>query len=378
MNQHKDQAAPADGPNPKSLWWTLIIGLLLAFGILEYAAHRWLFALEQAAYGRETSAAEARDFVCQGASNHPICAAAFARAGRPPAALWLGNSQLAAINRMQPGDRNAPAILHSDLAARGRYLVSYQMPNASLDEHLLTVEAVLPTYDPQLVILPICYDDIRETSIRDDVRALIDMPGVRSSMAADPLGAQMLRVAAAGTTDAEVSTEDPKSVRPKVEAALVGWLEAHSSLWAKRDSLRGMLGFAIHTLRNKILGINSQSKRPVPPSLEAERLARLDQFLREMHSRGTRVLIYVPPYRQNVSGPYVAADYARFKARLAAMAAANGARYADLDNIVPGPEWGMVTDDLFGFQEYDFMHFTAAGHQKLASAVDAQLRAMQF
>ncbi|MCC7394354.1 MAG: hypothetical protein IT553_05825 [Sphingomonadaceae bacterium] len=378
MNHASDQAAPADGPNPKSLWWSLIIGLLLAFGLLEYAAHRWLFALEQAAYGRETSAAAARDFVCQGASNHPVCASAYARSGRPPVALWLGNSQLAAINRMRPGDNNAPALLHADLAARGRYLVSYQMPNASLDEHILMVEAVLPTYDPQLVILPVCYDDIRETSIRDDVRAMVDLPGVRAAMAADPLGAEMLHVASAGTTEAEVSTDDPKSVRPKVESAIVGWLEGHSSLWAKRSSLRGMLGFAVHTLRNKMLGINSQTKRPVPPSLEAERLARLDQFLREMRGRGTRVLLYVPPYRQNVSGPYVSADYARFKARLQALAAANGARYADLDAIVPGPEWGMVTDDLFGFQEYDFMHFTAAGHQRLAAAVDAQLRAMQF
>ncbi|MEQ1689402.1 MAG: hypothetical protein ABL874_12590, partial [Sphingopyxis sp.] len=342
-----------------------------------------LINVAEAAYGQETAAYRGgATNLCEGAATHPRCAAAYQAAGQAARArgsvLWLGNSQLAAVNRIGPGDRGAPAILHDRLAARGRYLVTYAVPNANLPEHILTIEAVIPAYNPDVVILPVTYDDIREIGLRDDVAALLDQPGLRARLGASEHGRDVLAAAGAAGTAPASQAEDPRSIRPRVERALVGTLEAHSDLWAKRDAMRGMLGFAIHTLRNKALGINSQTKRAVDPALYRARMEMLDDYLADLRARGVRVLLYVPPYRQNVSGPYVEADYAQFKRDLAGAAARHGADFADLDAIVPGPEWGMVTDSLFGFREYDFMHFTGAGHRRLVGAMDAKLRTMGY
>lgn len=381
MTRAEDQAAPSDGPDPWAAYASLFAGLALAIALLFVAKDRWLINLQEAAYGLETAAYRGAGMnLCEGAKTHSRCVAAYRTAGGGRSVLWLGNSQLAAVNRIQPSDRNAPALLHARLAARGRYLVTYAVPNANLNEHILTIEAVIPSYHPDVVVLPVCYDDIRELGVRADVAELIDQPGLRTRLGARGYGRQVLAAAGVQTDrgEAAVNHDDPRSIRPKVEAALVGALEQHSDLWKQRDSLRGMLGFAIHTLRNKALGINSQTKRAVDPMLYRERMTMLGDYLNDLRARGVRVLLYVPPYRQNVSGPYIEGDYAAFKHDLAAMATRNGADYADLDAIVPGPEWGMVTDSLFGFQEYDFMHFTGDGHRRLAAAIDARLQAMSF
>lgn len=380
MTRAEDQAAPSDGPDPWTAYASLFAGLALAISLLFVAKDRWLINLQEAAYGLETAAYRgAGTNLCEGAKTHGRCVAAYRAAGSGRSVLWLGNSQLAAVNRIQPSDRNAPALLHERLAARGRYLVTYAVPNANLAEHILTIEAVLPAYHPDVVILPVCYDDIRELGVRADVAELIDQPGLRARLGASGYGRQVLAAAGMPTDGGSAAAkDDPRSVRPKVEAALVGALEEHSDLWAQRDSMRGMLGFAIHILRNKMLGINSQTKRAVDPTLYRERMTMLNGYLADLRARGVRVMLYVPPYRQNVSGPYVEGDYAAFKSELAAMATRNGVDYADLDAVVPGPEWGMVTDSLFGFQEYDFMHFTGYGHRRLAASIDARLRAMSF
>lgn len=380
MTVHEDQAAPDDGPDPWTAWVSLGLGLIAALLLLLHARDAWLINLEEAAYGQETAGYEgAGNIQCQGAATHQRCLTTFRADSGRRAVLWLGNSQLAAVNRIGPGDRNAPAILHDALRPRGLHLVAYQMPNANLPEHLLTIEAVIGDYRPAAIILPVTYDDLREVGVRGDVAAFVDQtPGLRAQLAQRGYGRAIMAQlgnAAAGPADAH---HDSKSIRPVVEDAIVETFEQHSTLWEKRTSLRGMLGFAIHTLRNKVLGINSQTKRPVNPTLYRDRMAMLGEAVASLRARGIDVLLYVPPYRQNVPGPYVEADYQQFKRDLAVIAQANGARFADIDRVVPGPEWGMVTDSLFGFREYDFMHFTGAGHRRLAAALNGELTAMGY
>lgn len=380
MTHGDDQAAPSDGPDPWTAHASLLLGLILAVTLLLHARDHWLINLQEAAYGQETAAYQgAGGIQCQGAETHSVCRDTFRRSGVDRSILWLGNSQLAAVNRIRAGDRNAPTILHDAVLTRGSFVVTYQMPNANLIEHLLTIEAVLPDYRPAAIMLPVTYDDLRETGVRADVAAfLTDTPDLRARLSASGYGraalAQMTG-AAGGPADPH---RDPKSIRPIVEDALVAALEERSSLWQKRAQLRGMLGFAIHTLRNRMLGINSQTKRAVSPALYRERMAMLSAHVASLRARGVDVLLYVPPYRQDVSGPYVDADYQRFKQELQGIASANGARFVDIDAIVPGPEWGMVTDNLFGFREFDFMHFTGRGHQRLAGALNQELQAMGY
>jgi hypothetical protein len=351
-------------------WLPLIFGAVLALSYLEYARTHVLLALQNAAFGRETavfSGAAADREQCEGASDSAKCVASWKAAGEPPVILWFGNSQLMGINRVKKGDVNAPAQLAARLKQRGYRVVTYAMPNANLSEQDIEFDAIAPVYKPKVFLMPVCFDDIRELQIRDDIAAFKGDPAqVQRADADTPKAAEPGKVATSAT------------VQARVEGKVTDWLKAHWPLWDARDGLRGTAGFAIHALRNQLLGIHSTSKRPVDPGLLRDRMKLLDGMLARARAQGMQVLLYVPPYRQDMDGPYVAEQYAAFKAELKAMADKHGARYTDLTPIVPGPEWATVTDDLFGFQEPDFMHFTADGHKRLTDAMDEQLRAMGY
>ncbi|MEN2785440.1 hypothetical protein ACFOKI_12520 [Sphingomonas qilianensis] len=315
---------------------------------------------------------------CADASDSAYCLASWRKAGAPPAVLWFGNSQLTGINRYGPGDLNAPELLRRTLAQRGHYLVTYSQPNADLTEQTIVWNATAPAYRPKLLILPICYDDIRELGVRDTVADFVDRPAVMARLRAQsywPLIAGAVQQSAkAGAPPATGHA----SIQTTVDAAATRFLRDHWALWRDRDALRGALGFVTHILRNELLGIHSTSKRPVDTSIYADRLALLDGLVADARAHGTDVLLYVPPYRQDIDGPYPMAQYRGFKRDLQQLAMRHGAGFADLDPIVPGPEWATVTDAVFGFKEPDFMHFTAAGHRRLAADVDRATRRLGY
>jgi hypothetical protein len=127
-----------------------------------------------------------------------------------------------------------------------------------------------------------------------------------------------------------------------------------------------------------VLGIDARTKRKVEDALYQEKMRVLAWILAEAQRRHIRVLLYVPPYRTDIDGPYIAADYARLKVDMAGMAERFGARYADLDNMVPGSEWATIVHPIYGFESEDFMHFTATGHARYAAGIDAALKEMGF
>ena len=362
-------------------WLPLVLGAVIALAALQLARATVLVNLEAAALGTET------EFVtndvggghvqCMDARDTHDCLAAYQKAGRPPAVLWLGNSQLPAINRFKPGDRTAPTLLHEALRPRGFYQVTYAMPNANLFEHAVLFAATASQYDVRALVLPVFLDDIREQGIRSTVADLLEDHRVRASAEATrmwPLIAGNLRAGNA----AEAQPEAPASLQRRVERAANDRLDAWWPLWQKRANLRGVLGVVLHNTRNKLLGINAQTKRRVDPGVYREKMAVLDALLAEAGARNIKVLLYVPPFRQDIAYPYFDDDYAKLKTDLQDLAKTHAARYANLEAIVPGPEWGTVVDAITGFEDYDFMHFTADGHKRHAAALDAELRAMGF
>ncbi len=63
----------------------------------------------------------------------------------------------------------------------------------------------------------------------------------------------------------------------------------------------------------------------------------LRAMLEQARKSGVQVLLYVPPYRTDITGPYVEADYQRLKRDLPALAKEYGAAFANLEDVVPGP-----------------------------------------
>jgi lysophospholipase L1-like esterase len=224
-------------------------------------------------------------------------------------------------------------------------------------------------------MLPVVFDDFREQGIRERITGLADLPGVAPQISkavyGDTLNAILLPATGSPSTSSKLETS--QSIQASVEDAVSAWLDQHSALWASRQQMRGTLSAAIHLLRNRMLGIHSNTKRRVAANVFAERMQLLDQIILQMRKDGHQVLVYIPPYRDDIDGPYIASQYQDFKSGVAGLAKQHGAQFADLEKVVPGPQWGMVTDTIFGFKEPDFMHFTAAGHDLFANALDRKL-----
>jgi hypothetical protein len=107
-------------------------------------------------------------------------------AGKPPAILWRGNSQLHAINRYTKGEKTASVLLHDALSSRDSYVVTYSQPNANLIEHAIVYGALSSAYSPSALIIPVFLDDIREQGIRTTVAAFLDDAVIRRRLEASP------------------------------------------------------------------------------------------------------------------------------------------------------------------------------------------------
>jgi hypothetical protein len=357
-------------------WLPLVAGAALAVLLLDVSRSK-VIDLNQAALGGQTvevlAEVDGLRVACFDATDTEACESAYQRAGRPPTILWFGNSQNFAINRYHPGDELATVRVHRWLKSTGTWLVSYVQPNANLYEDALLFEALVDRYDTRMIILPIFMDKLREQGIRGSVAAFMQDPKtaerIRSSPAWPSLSPLLVQ---------KVEPQTVASIQERVENRLDGALNQYWPLWHDRSILSGNLAFAVRTLRNKVFGIHSYTKRPVDPTVYAEKLEVLEKLLESAREKRIPVLLYIPPYRDDIPGPYDGARYAQFKLDVASLATRYQAHFADLDRTVPGPLWATITDGLFGFQEPDFMHFTAEGHRLLANAIERRLEDLGY
>jgi hypothetical protein len=368
--------AERDRKGSRLAWLPLVASAVLAIFLLGVARSK-VIDLNEAALGGQTKAVLAEvdglRVACFDAADTQACESAYQRSGHLPTILWFGNSQNFAINRYHPGDELAAVKVHRWLRSSGTWLVSYVQPNANLYENALLFEALVPRYDTRMVILPIFMDKLREQGIRESVAAFMQDPKTAKRVRSSPAWPSL-----APLLEPKVEPQAVHSVQEQVENQLNGVLNQYWPAWRDRSILSGNLAFAIRTLRNKVFGIHSYTKRPVDPAVYAEKLEVLDKLLQSAKQKHIRVFLYIPPYRDDIPGPYDDARYAQFKLDVARLAARYQAYFADLDGIVPGPLWATITDGLFGFQEPDFMHFTGEGHRLLAKAMEHHLMSLGY
>jgi len=343
---------PRPRRNPLAAWAPLGIAVILAGCAIQAIRANLLFNTEEAALGEQTTPlfgeVDGLRVQCGDQRDTALCLASYRKAGSPPAVLWLGNSQLHGVNRLKAGDKTAPMLVHEALAPKGRYLVAYSEPNANLLEHQALFRQLKPQYAIETLLLSVCLDDFRETGIR---------PGIVT-----PVPTEEEAVA-------HIGKDEAFSPQPVVEAWLETTLADHFGVWRDRESLKALFRYGVFQIRNRALGINSQTKRPVSQAQYEEKLAALKAIIAEANGAGIKVVLYTPAYRQDIPGPYVKAQYDALIADLKAMTVPGKVSFVDMTTAVPGPEWGMIKDSLFGFEDYDFMHFTAEGHRRLAAGL---------
>jgi len=361
-------------------WLALVLAMVVAFTVLHFSRLK-MIELGEAALGEQTAKVLGEEdglrFTCFDATDSKVCENAYARVGRPPTIVWLGNSQNFAINRYQHGDELAVMIVHRWLKKRGAWLVSYTQPNANFFEQAVVFEAVARRYDTRLMILPVFMDKLREQGIREELAGFMQEPKTAQAIRTSPEWPELAPFLLQ-KNDTKAQVEQGPTIQARIEENFDAILSKYIPVWRDRSILRGNLAIALNILRNQLLGIHSYTKRPVDRGVYAEKLQTLAGILESAKKQDIQILLYIPPYRQDISGPYDDAQYSLFKRDIRNLAAEYQAHYADFTDLVPGPEWATVVDHMFGFEEPDFMHFTAEGHRRLAREIQAQLSDLGF
>jgi len=295
-----------------------------------------------------------------------------------PVLLWLGNSQVHVINQFKPGEETAAPELHRKFQVTNEYFLTLSQPNANLQEHYLLFAYLLNRLPIKELVLPVVFDDMREDGIRT---SLID--AFKDQKTADSLRSSKIgRILIANHGDQDAAGNDMTALQDTFqehsEMVLNSILEEAWSVWAARPTLRGKLLRSLYLLRNWAFGINASSTRKMIPGRYAKNRDAFLAILNLAVQRQVKVLVYIPPLRNDVKVPYDIHEYASFKSEITSIARENHAFFVDLENVVPAKFWGPKdSTTIGGGQELDFMHFQAGGHRLLARALYNELRAQE-
>lgn len=283
--------------------------------------------------------------------------------------IWMGNSQVHAVNQLRTGETNSAPILFGRLKAMDFDLVTFSQPNANLQEHLVLFEYLRQQLPIRGLILAAVFDDTREDGLRKEIGHFLDDTSTRTALSETAIGSKILRGHKMASTNTDSDTAGiAHTLQEHVEQFLNTWLQKHSALWGARPEIRGQIMLGLYVWRNSILGIKPTSKRKVIRGRYQDNLAALEAILASAASRNIKVLLYIAPLRSDVEIPYVDAEYRVFKADVEKLTHQYGATWANLENLVPAELWGSKeATSAEGGQELDFMHFQAGGHQLLAA-----------
>ncbi|XDZ70421.1 hypothetical protein AB8879_10645 [Alphaproteobacteria bacterium LSUCC0744] len=289
--------------------------------------------------------------------------------------LWLGNSQVHAINQFKPGEETAAPELHRRFKVSGDYFLTFSQPNASLQEHYLLFAYLINRLPIETLVLPVVFDDMREDGIRI---SLID--AFKDYKTLDSLkGSKIGRILIENHRDQDATLDElaalEETLQEHSEKALNSILSEAWSVWANRPALRGNFMGWLYQFRNFVLGINATSTRKMIRGRYAKNRDALIAVLELAAFREVKVLVYVVPLRNDVKVPYDPIEYASFKTEMSSLARQKGASFVDLENLVPAHLWGTKdSTTIGGGAELDFMHFQAGGHRLLANALYNELK----
>lgn len=340
--------------------------------------------LEDFALGNETRSYyaefEGQPIHCQGIADVDAYLRGARERGAAVGALWLGNSQLHAINQYEPGQENAPLTLFQLLRKDGIDLLTLSQPNASLQEHYVLFEYLRKRLSLSLLILPVVFDDLRETGIRPDITPALHDAATLELVSRTAIGRKIIDRNEAETADnlEETGTGEGLSIQERTERSLNRWLEKSSWLWASRSHIRGEIFVSLYKFRNTVFGIKATSKRRIIRGRYQDNLAALTAIVDSALAAGMQPLLYVVPLRNDVEIPYDPGEYEEFKKDIFHLAGLKGVAVANLEGLVPASLWGSkeATALAGSGEELDFMHFQEGGHQLLARALYKEIKHM--
>jgi hypothetical protein len=235
-----------------------------------------------------------------------------------------------------------------------------------MQEHYFLELTITRRAPVKMVILELCYDNLREDGLRDELELMMN-DELRADLRSTTIGTEMV-IAWDARTKVNPDAEDVAGLqgfmqRP-LEKFLVASLDRVFPLWAARPFLRGQFLDDLYWFRNWVFGITpSTVRKPIQPRYDRNMRA-LETMLADLAHRHIAVIGYISPIRQDLPIPYDIASYDRWKGEVATLARKYGVTLLNLEKLVPNDQWGSYHKD-----DVDFMHFQGRGHVLVADAL---------
>jgi hypothetical protein len=282
--------------------------------------------------------------------------------------LWLGNSQLHAVNNWRAGQFNAIEHAFNSLIKQNKYLIGISQPNANLQEHLIVFGYMSSVIKIKKLVIPLVFDDTRENEIRQSIFELSERQGVVELLSDTEVGKKIIDNRK--KKDEEVSVD--KDFARNFESYLNLKLEAISLAWSSRAIDRSNIFADLYLFRNSIFNIKPETKRKIIRSSYIDNKIALTQLIDLALNQGTEVYLYVAPIRKDLSIPYIDSEYNNYKNEMLQIAKIKNIRFIDYENLVGSEYWGVKKSTQINSgvkYEVDYMHFEEFGHKKLSNAV---------
>ena len=284
--------------------------------------------------------------------------------------IWLGNSQLHAINQYQLGNETAAPQIYRFLKKYDFHTITLSQGNANLQEHYLLFAYLLDQFPIKTLILPIVFDDMREDEIRPDIKSILKYQSSYKKINKTLTGKSLI----SRFNDKDLAGNESSILDDTMQNGFENLIDEKLGkiwpLWTKRDILRGNLFGKLYLLRNSIFGIKATSKRKMIRGRCIKNINAYQDILNLALDNKVKVLVYIPPIRSDIKIPYELTEYNNFKKKIKDIAKSKKVYFTSLENLVPPEFWGKkLSTNMKEGEEVDFMHFQAEGHLLLAEAI---------
>ncbi len=365
--------------------WRLLLGcitgVIFLYFFLPSASENTAF--EELALGKENTVllgqVNGLNIHCHDLNDLDSCISSYRSEGHKRSIiLWLGNSQIHAINQYKFGQETAVPILHRRFQEVDKYLLTLSQPNASLQEHYLLFAHIINQFPIEMLILPIVFDDMREDGIRLSLNNAFKNHNTTGLLSYSDFGKKLID----NNIKQDLAGNDMAALEGTIQESFEKYLNKHLDdfwpIWSERSSLRGSLLNFLYEFRNWSLGINPQSKRKIIPGRYQKNRDAFEAILQLAEMYSIKVLVYIAPIRNDIKMPYDDEEYIFFKKEIKEVSQENKVDLVNLENIVPGKFWGSKESTAIGeMQELDFMHFKSEGHELLAERLYQEIKALR-
>ena len=168
-----------DGEELATPFWVMGLALILAILVAEWIAYT-ATNFQDLALGSETidvfGSYNGDKIFCGSIEEAHECLDPARGRNLRKRVVWLGNSQLHAVNQPKPGDKTAPTMLAEALRPQGDEVLAFSMPNASLTELMVADTYLESDHHIDVLVIPMFLDDTREQHVREALRPAVERP----------------------------------------------------------------------------------------------------------------------------------------------------------------------------------------------------------